>query len=125
MSTRNLTRGAVAVAVAGMLGAGGAGSALAHVDVERTSPRKNKTASRSIQSVSVTFSGQIRRGTMRVTGPGGRVYSIGSGGRDPRRVTRLIVELRSGLPRGSYRASWRIKAGDGHNQKGSFRFRLR
>jgi methionine-rich copper-binding protein CopC len=60
-----------------------------------------------------------------VTGPGRKVYSIGKGGRDPRNISRLIVELKSSKPAGRYKAKWTLVAADGHDQKGSFRFRLR
>ncbi len=79
----------------------------------------------TLSAASVTFSGPIRRGTIRVTGPGGKLWSVGSGGRDPRNIHRVIVGLRGGKPAGSYRASWAIVAADGHQQSGSFRFKLR
>lgn len=113
------------VVLAGLLAGAPAGESLAHVKVKSTTPKRDGSASRSIGSVTVTFSGPIRRGTLRVTGADGRVASIGSGGRDPRRISRLLVELRRGLPRGSYRARWSLTAADGHRQRGSFRFRLR
>jgi methionine-rich copper-binding protein CopC len=100
-------------------------AALAHVDVKSRTPGKGGTASRSLGSVSVTFDGPIRRGSLRVVGPGGRVASSGSGGRDPRNITRVRVGLRGSLRAGRYRATYRIVAADGHRQKGSWRFRLR
>jgi methionine-rich copper-binding protein CopC len=99
--------------------------ALAHTDVKSRSPSKGGSASRSIGSVSVTFERQIRRGSLRVVGPGGRVASSGSGGRDPRNVARVVVGLRGSLRAGRYRARYSIVAADGHRQRGSWRFRLR
>ena len=99
--------------------------AAAHVRVKSTSPPRGGTASTSIGSVTVTFTGAIRRGTLRVVRRGGRVVSVGSGGRDPRRISRLRVSLRSGLKAGRYRARWTCVAADGHRSDGSFRFRLR
>jgi methionine-rich copper-binding protein CopC len=93
-----------------------AGAAFAHTEVKSTSPAKGGTAKTSIRTVTVTFNGPIRSGTLRVTGPGGSVVSVGSGGRDPRKITRLA---------GRYRARWTIVAADGHDQRGSFTFRLR
>jgi methionine-rich copper-binding protein CopC len=98
--------------------------AWAHNRVKSTSPKKNGTASTSIRTVTVTFDKPIRRGTLQVTGPGNRRVS-GSGGRDPRRINRLLTELNRGLRSGSYRARYTIVAADGHRQRGSFRFRLR
>ncbi len=102
-----------------------AGTALAHTKVTSTSPAKGKTAKTSIDRVTVTFSGPLRRGTVRVVGPGSKVVSVGKGGRDPRNIKRLLVPLKDSLKAGSYKASWTIVAADGHDQKGSFTFRLK
>lgn len=104
---------------------GAAAAAMAHSEVEVTSPRAGGTASTQITKVTVTFSGPMRSGTIRVTGPGGAVVSRGRGGRDPRNVTRLTVPLRAVLKPGAYTARWTALAADGHRQRGSFRFRLR
>ena len=103
----------------------GAAAAFAHSEVEATSPRSGGTASTAITKVTVTFSGPMRSGTIRVTGAGGAVVSSGKGGRDPRNVTRLTVPLKQGLKAGRYSARWRATAADGHTQRGSFRFTLR
>lgn len=103
----------------------GATAAFAHSEVEATSPRAGGTASTAVTKVTVTFSGPMRTGTIRVTGPGGRVVSSGKGGRDPRNVTRLTVPLTRGLKAGRYTARWSATAADGHQQRGSFRFTLR
>ena len=42
-----------------------------------------------------------------------------------RKITRLKASLKSGLGAGRYKARWSIKAADGHEQSGSFSFRLR
>ena len=67
-------------------------AAQAHTEVASTSPRSGKTASTATRSVTVTFTGQIRRGTLSVT-RAGRKVSRGSGGVDPRSVKRLRVAL--------------------------------
>lgn len=102
-----------------------AAPASAHTEVASTSPAKGSTASTSIRAVTVTFTQAIRSGSVTVTGPGRTTVSNGSGGRDPRKVTRLRVGLRGGLKAGRYKVRWAIKAADGHSQAGSFRFRLR
>jgi copper resistance protein C len=113
-----LTAAAVTSAVA-------AATAFAHTEVKSTYPAKGKTASKRISTVSVTFTATIRSGSIKVTGPGGRTYSAGSGGRDPRSVRRLRVPLKSSKPAGTYTASWTMKAADGHRQRGTFTFRLK
>lgn len=100
-------------------------AALAHSEVVSTSPKSSGSASTKITKVTVTFSGPMRSGTIRVTGPGGGVVSIGRGGSDPRNVNRLTVSLKRGLKVGRYTATWTAKAADGHAQRGSFRFRLK
>ncbi len=98
--------------------------ALAHTEVKSTSPSAGSSSSTSLRTVTVTFTQPIQRGTLRVKGPGRVVVSRPGGGRDPRNVARLKVRLKGGLGAGRYKASWTIKAVDGHRQRGSFRFRL-
>jgi methionine-rich copper-binding protein CopC len=105
--------------------AAAAAPASGHVRVRDTSPNRGGSASTSIRSVTVTFTGPLRRGTLRVTRNGGGTASVGSGGRDPRRISRLRVGLRRGLRAGRYTARYTLVAADGHAQRGSFRFRLR
>jgi methionine-rich copper-binding protein CopC len=114
----------VALATAAAVSALATATAFAHETVSSTSPGKGKTASKHITSVTVTFNGVPRSGTLKVTGPGGTV-SKGSGGRDPRNLKRLKVSLKSGLKAGSYKATWKIVASDGDHQTGSFTFKLK
>jgi methionine-rich copper-binding protein CopC len=115
----------LALATAASVSALTVATAFAHETVKSTSPGKGKTASTRTSSVTVTFNGQIRSGSIKVTGPGGKVVSSGRGGRDPRNVKRLRVPLKSGLKAGSYKATWSIAAADGHAEKGSFTFKLK
>jgi methionine-rich copper-binding protein CopC len=118
-------RSAAVAAVAAIAVATGVPAALAHTEVSSTSPAGGATAKTTIRSVSVTFGGPLKSGTLRVTGPGGSVASVGAGARDPRNVKRLLVGLKRSLRPGSYGASWKATAADGHRQHGSFRFTLR
>jgi methionine-rich copper-binding protein CopC len=104
---------------------GAATAASAHTEVKSTSPAGGATVKSTLTKVTVTFTGELKRGTLRVTGPGGKVVSAGDGGRDPRNTSRLIVGLKRSLKPGSYTASWTVVAADGHKQKGSFHFKLR
>ena len=100
-------------------------TAFAHTEVKSTYPGKNKSVSARLSTVSVTFTGTIRSGSIKVTGPSGTISS-GSGGRDPRNVKRLRVGIKSGSKRsGTYTARWTMKAADGHTQTGSFKFKLK
>jgi methionine-rich copper-binding protein CopC len=118
-------RGIIAAAAVAAVCGATAATAAAHVEVKSTSPKRGGSASTSLGTVTVTFTGPLRRGTVRVTGPGGSKVSVGSGGRDPRKISRLRVGLRGGKSAGRYRVRWTIVAADGHEQDGSFRFRLR
>lgn len=118
-------RTAVIAILAGAVLAAGAATAFAHTQVKSTSPAAGKTAKTSTDRVTVTFTGPLRRGTVRVVAPGAKVVSSGKGGRDPRNINRLLVPLKGSLKAGSYKASWTIVAADGHAQRGAFTFKLK
>jgi len=120
-----LHRRAVAAALATISLAMTASAALAHTEVKSTSPARGAAASTAIRAVTVTFTGPIRRGTLRVTRRGGERVSLGNGGRDSHSISRLRVRLEGSLRRGRYRARWTVAGADGHELKGSFGFRLR
>lgn len=102
------------VVAAVCLGAGfNAVPALAHVEVKKTKGNS--------KSASVTFTGPLKSGSIKVKGPDGKA---GSGGIDPRKVSRLATDLEKGLKAGSYTAKWKITAADGHAQSGSFSFSI-
>jgi methionine-rich copper-binding protein CopC len=111
--------------LASALALGGATTASAHTEVKSTSPASGTTVKTSITRVTVTFTGPLEGGTLRVTGPDGKAASVSNGGRDPRKISRLLVGLKRSLKAGSYTASWTILAADGHKQKGAFRFKLK
>ena len=119
-----MKRFTLALATAAAVSAVTATTAFAHVEFVSSSPGKGKTASTHITTVTATFSGPIQKGTLKVTGPGGTV-SKGSGGRDPRKISRVRVSLKSSLKAGSYKATWKITAADGHKESGSFTFKLK
>jgi methionine-rich copper-binding protein CopC len=102
-----------------------AAPASAHTEVKSSSPGAGSTKSTSIRSATVTFTQPIQSGSLKVTGPGRATVSKGSGGRDPRKVSRLRVGLKGALKAGRYKLRWTIKAVDGHTQSGTIRFRLR
>jgi len=120
-----MKRFSLALATAAAVSAVTASTAFAHVEYKSSYPAKGKTASKNISIVSVTFTGALRKGTLKVTGPGGKLASNGSGGRDPRKISRLRTSMKSGLKAGTYKATWKITAADGHAETGSFTFRLK
>ena len=99
-------------------------AALAHVQLESTSPKANSTV-KAPSSVRLTFCGPIRSGSGSVKGPGGTTASSGKGGRDPRNIDRLLVPLRSGLKSGKYTVRASVVAADGHHETFTFWFRIK
>jgi methionine-rich copper-binding protein CopC len=113
----------VAVLVAGVVTVFGTAPASAHVSVVSKSPASS--AKKTIKSVRITFSGALRSGTLKVyrVSTGVKV-SIGNGARNPRNLKQLVVNLKSGLSTGQYRARWTLVGADGHAQNNSWTFRL-
>lgn len=121
-----MTRRVLAVTVATALAvAATAAPALAHVELVSSSPKDKAKLRRAPSSVSLTFSGPLRSGTLKVTGPGGTKVSVGNGGRDPRKVSRLLVALKPGLKAGRYTSRAKIVAADGHEESFTLTFTVR
>jgi methionine-rich copper-binding protein CopC len=114
----------IALTVVTLVSMIGVSAAEAHVSVVSRSPRPGSTVSKSLRTVKITFSGQIRSGTLKVYNANGVKVSIGTGGRDPRNVRRLVTTLKTGLRAGRYTARWTCTAADGHRESGYWRFRL-
>jgi len=114
----------IAAALVALLSVGAA-VALAHVAFVSSSPRNGAVLNSGPRSVSITFSGPIRSGSLKVVGPRGIKESIGSGGRDPRNVDRLLVRMKSHLPAGKYTAYGSTIAQDTHHQSWKLSFRVK
>jgi len=114
----------IALAVVTLVSMIAVAAASAHVSVVSRSPRPGSTVSKSLRTVKITFSGSIRRGTLKVYNASGVKVSNGTGGRDPRNIRRLVTTLKTGLRAGRYTARWTIVAADGHSEHGYWRFRL-
>jgi methionine-rich copper-binding protein CopC len=112
-------------AVTALAVAATAAPALAHVQLVSSSPKDKARLGKAPSSVSLTFSGPLRSGTLKVTGPGGTKVSVGSGGRDPRKVSRLLVSLKNGLKAGKYTSRAKIVAADGHKESFTLTFTVR
>jgi methionine-rich copper-binding protein CopC len=99
-------------------------AALAHVELEQTSPKAHSTV-KAPSAVRMTFSGPIRSASLTVTGPGRSTASSGHGGRDPRNINRAVVSLKSGLAAGKYTVTAKVTAADGHKETFTFWFRIK
>jgi methionine-rich copper-binding protein CopC len=113
----------VAAGAAVVLGAG-AGGAYGHADVVRLTPRSGATVTQPVRVVGVRFNDSIVTGRITLTTASGRAVTPRVMGLASRR-THLRAVLRSALPDGSYRVSWRTLFNDGHRGSGSWRFRVR
>ena len=118
-----MTRLAVLVATAAA-SLGLAPAALAHVELEKTSPKAHSTV-KAPSAVRMTFSGPIRSASLTVTGPGSRTASSGHGGRDPRNIARALVPLKSGLAAGRYTVKAKVTAADGHRETFTYWFKVK
>jgi methionine-rich copper-binding protein CopC len=118
---RLITITTVALALVAIVGAT---AAWAHVGVASRSPRPGATVPKTLRTVKITFTGSIRRGTLKVYNANGVKVSIGTGGRDPRNIRRLVTTLKTGLRAGRFTARWTCVAADGHYEHGYWRFRL-
>ncbi len=115
-------RTVTALAVAALASSGGA-TAIAHTEAAKTYPANGATVGERTSKATITFGQVVRSGTLRVRGPRGvvsRTARISS--RDRRK---LYATLKRPLADGSYRATWKVKAADGHIQEGSWTFRVR
>ena len=87
----------IALAVVTLVSMVGVTAAWAHVGVASRSPRPGATVSKSLRTVKITFTGTIRRGTLKVYNANGVKVSNGTGGRDPRNIRRLVTSLKAGV----------------------------
>ena len=120
---RIATSGATATVAQRASAAGAPVAVAAHTELKSTKPARGGSAGTGLRSVTATFTQSIRSGTLKVFRKGVK-KSKGSGGRDPRNIARLKAAMKPGLKAGRYTARWSITAADGHEQSGSFSFRL-
>ncbi|MFF0423804.1 copper resistance protein CopC [Streptomyces sp. NPDC004520] len=116
----------LAAALLGTLLAGAA-PASAHAALTGSDPKDGAVVAVAPQEVNLTFSEQVAMGTdsIRVLDPSGRRADTGeirdlcSGS-----VVRYGVELRAGLPDGTYTVAWQAVSADSHPVAGAFTFSI-
>jgi len=119
--TRNrLLAAAAALLVVPIVVVSPAGPAQAHTELSRTSPAAGSTATKPVASVTLTFSGLIKKPgtTVAVTGPDKVSYSDA----DPRVLDKTITQKVNPLPVGAITVAWHTVSADGHEIRGSFTF---
>jgi methionine-rich copper-binding protein CopC len=117
---------AAALAAAVCLGVGAA-TALAHTEVESSSPRDGSTLSRLPARVVLTFEQPISRVRLVVVKRNGKGNFAKTFEQDPRDARRVLVTLkRPGVKwrAGRYRVNWLITATDGDAVNGVLAFRV-
>ncbi|WP_436740361.1 copper resistance protein CopC [Streptomyces sp. BBFR102] len=115
----------LALVLAGLAVLAGAGRAGAHAALTGSDPRQDSVVEQAPKEVSLTFSEQIAvdEEAIRVLDPAGNRVdtgqtprSLGSGG------AQYAVELRAGLPDGTFTVAYQVVSADSHPVAGAFTF---
>lgn len=103
----------------------GGTQALAHSGTQATTPGNGAVVRALPAFVKITFSQPIGRVTfVKVTDAKGADHVV-TAGIDPARASRVLAKTKDRLTPGTYRATWKVVAADGHSQSGTFAFRVR
>jgi uncharacterized protein YcnI len=94
----------------------------AHTPLKTVSPRRNSTR-KSVTEVRATFKAKMQTGVIELT-KGGQTVALKSSGllSSDKAVIRAVPKAK--LTAGSYKVTWRARAGDGHSEKGSWSFKV-
>ncbi|MDV9170703.1 copper resistance protein CopC [Streptomyces sp. W16] len=111
------------LAVVGMLFAG-AGTASAHAALTGSDPSSGVVVNKAPTQVSLTFSEKVATNadSLRVLNPKGKRVDVGK----PSNIsgTTYSVQIRSGLPDGTYTVAWQVVSADSHPVGGAFTFSI-
>ncbi|MET7573474.1 copper resistance protein CopC [Streptomyces sp. NPDC005492] len=111
------------LAVTGMLFAG-AGTASAHAALTGSDPSSGVVVDKAPTQVSLTFSEKVATNddSLRVLNPKGKRVDVGK----PSNIsgTTYAVQVRSGLPDGTYTVAWQVVSADSHPVGGAFTFSI-
>ncbi|MDV7215657.1 copper resistance CopC/CopD family protein [Streptomyces prunicolor] len=109
------------LAVTGMLFAG-AGTASAHAALTGSDPSSGVVVDKAPTQISLTFSEKVatNNDSLRVLDPKGKRVDVGK----PSNVsgTTYAIQVRSGLPDGTYTVAWQVVSADSHPVAGAFTF---
>ncbi|MFI6543459.1 copper resistance CopC/CopD family protein [Streptomyces prunicolor] len=109
------------LAVTGMLFAG-AGTASAHAALTGSDPSSGVVVDKAPTQISLTFSEKVatNNDSLRVLNPKGKRVDVGK----PSNIsgTTYAVQVRSGLPDGTYTVAWQVVSADSHPVAGAFTF---
>ncbi|MEV6541211.1 copper resistance protein CopC [Streptomyces sp. NPDC051665] len=109
------------LAVTGMLFAG-AGTASAHAALTGSDPSSGVVVDKAPTQISLTFSEKVatNNNSLRVLDPKGKRVDVGK----PSNIsgTTYAIQVRSGLPDGTYTVAWQVVSADSHPVAGAFTF---
>jgi uncharacterized protein YcnI len=96
----------------------------AHTPLKSVSPRRNSTSRSAVKSVRATFKGKMQTGIISITRNGATVPLKSSGLMSSNKAVIRAVPKKP-LRSGTYKVSWRARAGDGHSEKGTWTFKVK
>ncbi len=116
-----------AAALAAVALAGTAGVAVAHDEVQRTTPARGATLQNLPPKVSMTFGETVGRLDRVTVTRNGRGDFVKSSGIDPRNAARVVAVLKrpgAKARKGQWKVTWRVTSADGHKQVLTAAFRV-
>jgi methionine-rich copper-binding protein CopC len=99
--------------------------AAAHTPLKSVTPKKNSTQHRAVKEVRATFKAKMQTGIITITTSSGSTVALKSSGLISSNKAVIRAVPRTALGSGTYKVSWRARAGDGHSEKGSWTFKVR
>jgi methionine-rich copper-binding protein CopC len=114
-----------ALAVAATLLLVPASVASAHTPLKSVTPKKNSTQHRAVEEVRATFKAKMQTGIITITTSSGSTVALKSSGLISSNKAVIRAVPKTALGSGTYKVSWRARAGDGHSEKGSWTFKVK
>ena len=97
----------------------------AHTPLKSVSPKRNSTQTKAVKEIRATFKAKMQTGTIELSTSNGHVYQLKSNGLMSSNKAVLRAVPKTQLGSGTYKVSWRARAGDGHSEKGSWTFKVK
>jgi methionine-rich copper-binding protein CopC len=100
-------------------------AAYAHTPLKSVTPKKNSTQHKAVKEVRATFKAKMQTGIITITTSSGSTVALKSSGLISSNKAVIRGVPKSALGSGTYKVSWRARAGDGHSEKGSWSFKVK
>jgi methionine-rich copper-binding protein CopC len=100
-------------------------AAYAHTPLKSTTPKKNSTQQHAVKEVRATFKAKLQTGIITITTSSGSTVALKSSGLISSNKAVIRAVPRTALGSGTYKVSWRARAGDGHSETGSWTFKVK